>query len=65
MQHNDGDLEECYVDVLNGEVWEEVLVDTFERAADDCTLNTTALSGLDACDPVPVEGDSCADGGQD
>ncbi len=61
-QHNMSDLEECYIDVLVDEVWVEVYVDTYERAADDCTFNGTELSGLSACDPIPTEGESCAAG---
>ena len=64
MQHNMSDLEECYIDVWDegAQEWVEVYVDTYERTADDCTFNGTTLSGLLACDPVPLEGESCAAG---
>ena len=62
MQHNEFDLEDCYIDVLVGDKWVEEYVDTYERAADDCTFNGTTLSGLSTCELIPTEGESCAAG---
>jgi hypothetical protein len=53
QQHDAGDLEDC--------VDEAGVVDTFERAADDCVLfGVDPLNGVVTCVEDPVEGESCA-----